>query len=123
MLSFLAKLFSIPIFADLGSHFLLKHLNGSPTLLSEYAYVLRPGGIIYTITDVHDLHLWMVKHLTDFPAFDRISNDDECLKDENDPCVKVVYGSTEEGKKVARNGGEKWFAAFRRREEPIEGEE
>ncbi|KAH9057883.1 putative methyltransferase-domain-containing protein [Lactarius vividus] len=27
----------------------------SPTLLAEYAYVLRPGGIVYTITDVKDL--------------------------------------------------------------------
>ncbi|CAG8744653.1 14903_t:CDS:2, partial [Acaulospora morrowiae] len=28
-------------------------------LLAEYAYVLRVGGIIYTITDVEDLHAWM----------------------------------------------------------------
>ena len=79
------------------------------------------GGIIYTITDVHDLHLWMVEHLANFPAFERIPNDDPSLV--QDPCVKVVYGSTEEGKKVARNGGDKWFAAFRRKEEPVEGEE
>ena len=26
----------------------------SPTLLAEYAYVLKPGGIVYTITDVRD---------------------------------------------------------------------
>ena len=30
----------------------------SSTLLAEYAFVLRPGGRLYTITDVHDLHLW-----------------------------------------------------------------
>jgi tRNA (guanine-N(7)-)-methyltransferase len=31
----------------------------SPTLLAEYAYVLRPGGVVYTITDVKDLAEWM----------------------------------------------------------------
>lgn len=48
----------------------------SPTLLAEYAYVLREGGIIYTITDVHDLHLWMVKHLSAHPLFQRIPDEE-----------------------------------------------
>ncbi|TFY72060.1 hypothetical protein EVG20_g969 [Dentipellis fragilis] len=47
----------------------------SPTLLAEYAYVLRPGGIVYTITDVHDLHLWMKGHLDAFPLFEAVSED------------------------------------------------
>ena len=38
----------------------------SPTLLAEYAYILRPGGIVYTITDVRDLHDWMRAHLEAF---------------------------------------------------------
>jgi len=46
------------------------------TLLSEYAYVLRPGGIIYTISDVKDLHLWMVKHLEAHPLFVRIPDEE-----------------------------------------------
>ncbi|KAN0063931.1 tRNA (guanine-N(7)-)-methyltransferase (tRNA(m7G46)-methyltransferase) [Thecaphora frezii] len=91
----------------------------SPTLLAEYAYVLRPGGIVYTITDVKDLHLWMVRHLEDFPLFQRIGEDE--LKD--DPCVDAVKYATEEGKKVERNKGDKWFAAFRRIEDPVFGEE
>ncbi|PNP75211.1 hypothetical protein FNYG_11354 [Fusarium nygamai] len=44
----------------------------STTLNSEYAYALRPGGILYTITDVEDLYLWMVQHLEAHPAFERI---------------------------------------------------
>lgn len=44
----------------------------SQTLLSEYAYVLRPGGMLYTATDVHDLHDWMVRHLDEHPCFARI---------------------------------------------------
>ena len=31
------------------------------TLLAEYAYLLRPGGLLYTITDVEDLGNWQVR--------------------------------------------------------------
>ena len=42
----------------------------SSTLTAEYAYVLRPGGKIYTITDVEDLHLWMVARFEESPSFE-----------------------------------------------------
>ncbi|EPQ27955.1 uncharacterized protein PFL1_04282 [Pseudozyma flocculosa PF-1] len=92
----------------------------SPTLLAEYAYVLRPGGIVYTITDVRDLHVWMVRHLDDFPLFERIDEERE-LK--HDPCVDAVKFATEEGKKVQRNKGDKFFMAFRRLPDPPFGQE
>ncbi|KDR76411.1 hypothetical protein GALMADRAFT_247892 [Galerina marginata CBS 339.88] len=85
----------------------------SPTLLAEYAYVLRLGGIVYTITDVQDLHDWMKTHLTAFPLFEPV--DEETLRSEGKgPIIDAVYTSTEEGKKVERNGGQKWLACFRR---------
>jgi tRNA (guanine-N7-)-methyltransferase len=85
----------------------------SPTLLAEYAYVLRPGGIVYTITDVKDLHEWMNKHLSAFPLFELV--DEETLRFEGKgDIIDAVYTSTEEGKKVERNGGNKWLACFRR---------
>jgi tRNA (guanine-N7-)-methyltransferase len=85
----------------------------SPTLLAEYAFVLRPGGIVYTITDVKDLHEWMKVHLTAFPLFEPV--DEETLRKEGKgPIIDAVYTSTEEGKKVQRNGGDKWLACFRR---------
>lgn len=43
------------------------------TLLAEYAYVLCEGGIVYTITDVKDLHDWIVEHFTQHPLFGRLS--------------------------------------------------
>jgi len=86
----------------------------STTLNSEYAYVLRPGGIVYTITDVPDLHGWMVQHFEAHPSFERVSEEDQ----EADPCVAVMRTETEEGKKVERNGGQKHIALFRRLEEP-----
>ncbi|KZO96745.1 tRNA-methyltransferase [Calocera viscosa TUFC12733] len=82
----------------------------SPTLLAEYAYVLKPGGLLYTITDVKDLHDWMVEHLTAFPLFERIPDGDLL----GDPVFDAIVTSTEEGKKVERNQGNKWPAVFRR---------
>lgn len=80
------------------------------TLLSEYAFVLKEGGIIYTITDVEDLHLWMVKHLDEHPLFER--KDKEWEK--QDKCVELMWNSTEEGQKVTRNNGDKWVACYER---------
>ncbi|TFK50077.1 putative methyltransferase [Heliocybe sulcata] len=85
----------------------------SPTLLAEYAYALRPGGIVYTITDVLDLHEWMRTHLENFPLFEPV--DEETLRAEGKgPILDAVRQSTEEGKKVERNNGDKWLACFRR---------
>ncbi|EPQ54281.1 putative methyltransferase [Gloeophyllum trabeum ATCC 11539] len=85
----------------------------SPTLLAEYAYALRPGGIVYTITDVLDLHEWMKTHLENFPLFEPV--DEETLRSEGKgPILDAVRQSTEEGKKVERNNGDKWLACFRR---------
>lgn len=86
----------------------------SVTLNSEYAYVVRPGGIIYTITDVEDLHNWMVKHFESHPSFQRVPEEEQ----EADECVSVMRTETEEGKKVERNKGQKFVALFRRLEDP-----
>ncbi|KAJ3411799.1 tRNA (guanine-N(7)-)-methyltransferase (tRNA(m7G46)-methyltransferase) [Chytridiales sp. JEL 0842] len=84
----------------------------TPQLLAEYAYILRPGGIIYTVTDVKDLHDWMVKHLDAHPLFERLSKDEM----DSDPCVPCVMQDTEEGKKVERNKGSKYLMCYRRLE-------
>ncbi|KAI1106595.1 putative methyltransferase [Jackrogersella minutella] len=84
------------------------------TLCSEYAYVLKPSGIVYTITDVEDLHLWMVQHLEAHPSFERVSEEEQ----DADACVEVMKMETEEGKKVERNKGQKFVALFRRLEDP-----
>jgi hypothetical protein len=45
----------------------------SSNLLSEYAFVLRPGGLLYTATDVPALHEWMSSTLEAHPLFRRVS--------------------------------------------------
>lgn len=82
----------------------------STRLLDEYAYVLRPQvGKLYTITDVQALHEWHVAQCAAHPLFARIP-DDELV---HDPCVHAMITETEEGKKVARNKGQKYYAVYR----------
>jgi tRNA (guanine-N7-)-methyltransferase len=87
----------------------------SPTLTAEYAYVLKPGGIIYTITDVEDLHHWMKEHLEACPLLERVPEDEA----EADECVQIMKNATEESQKVTRNGGHKFVVCFRRLEDPV----
>ncbi|EEH41546.2 tRNA (guanine-N(7)-)-methyltransferase [Paracoccidioides lutzii Pb01] len=109
----------------------------SVSLNAEYAYVLRPGGKLYTITDVEELHRWIVNHFEGVDGGgDREEKADEEAGDggantvkelfervgdeelEQDPCVKVMMEETEEGKKVTRNKGHKYVAVWRRKEDP-----
>lgn len=91
-------------------------------LLSEYAFALRPGGLVYTITDVVDMHHWMVDALEKHPLFERVSDEDLSA----DAVVPLLYNSTEEGKKVFRNklsgqnhgDGDVRLAVYRRRPDP-----
>lgn len=71
---------------------------------------------MYTITDVEDLHLWMVKHFDEHGSFVRVDEGD--MDDEQSKCVEVMRTETEEGKKVERNGGLKLVACFRRAGDP-----
>ncbi|TKA81473.1 tRNA (guanine-N(7)-)-methyltransferase [Friedmanniomyces simplex] len=86
----------------------------STTLNSEYAFVMKPGGKVYTITDVEDLHVWMAEHFAAHPSFERVGEEEL----EGDECVGTMRTETEEGKKVERNSGTKYVVVFRRLEDP-----
>lgn len=83
----------------------------SERLLSEYAYVLKPKARLYCITDVKELHEWHVAKCDAHPLFRRLP--DEQVETE-DPCVQAMKTETEEGKKVARNNGNKYYAVYER---------
>ncbi|GAB6031650.1 tRNA (guanine-N(7)-)-methyltransferase, variant 2 [Chamberlinius hualienensis] len=83
----------------------------NPQLLAIYAYVLRPGGMVYTITDVYEMHEWMVKHFEEHPLFQRM---DEHKLQMEDIVMTKIYHCTEEGQKVTRNNGNKFVAVFMR---------
>ncbi|KAF4549443.1 tRNA (guanine-N(7)-)-methyltransferase-like protein [Elsinoe fawcettii] len=111
----------------------------SQTLNAEYAYVLRPGGLVFTITDVRDLHDWIVTHFGKSEGWERVDvskvveatekgqggevGEIEVVngppaEGEIEGCVRLMMGETEEGKKVARNKGSRFVAVFRRLEDP-----
>lgn len=66
--------------------------------------------------DPEDLHEWMAHHLHAHPLFEYIPTEE--LQD--DPVLLAARTSTEEGKKVERNKGDKWVACFRRKDDPTE---
>lgn len=71
---------------------------------------------MYTVTDVLDLHEWMVKHFEEHPLFTRLSDEDLS----KDPVVDKLYQSSEEGQKVTRNNGDKYLAVFQRIKDPYD---
>ena len=117
------------------------------TLCAEYAYVLKPGGIVWTITDVEELAGWMAAR---FGAFGRnepgksrdglVANDEgveegdersfeqlEVPREGEEAAwadreigmlVRCIREETEEGKKVSRNGGKKFVSVWRKRDDP-----
>ena len=89
----------------------------SERLLSEYAYFLAPGGKLYCITDVKVLHEWHVAKCDAHPLFERIEDEKELA---DDPCVNAMITETEEGKKVARNKGSKYYAVYRYRDDLVQ---
>ncbi|KAG9448689.1 hypothetical protein H6P81_008654 [Aristolochia fimbriata] len=84
-------------------------------LLDEYAYTLQVGGTIYTITDVEELGIWMKSCLEEHPLFEAVPREEL----EVDPVVKLLTSATEEGQKVARNGGQTYQAVYRRIAAPL----
>ncbi|BGP03372.1 tRNA guanine-N7-methyltransferase [Rhodotorula toruloides ATCC 204091] len=108
----------------------------SPTLLAEYAYVLRPGGLLYTITDVPDLHIWMTSHIGAFPLFQRLTDEEidnigltsgegvvgyegsDLQRERERAVMEAVKKRTEEGRKVERNQGGKEWSVWRRLPDP-----
>lgn len=105
--------------------------------MAEYAYVLRPGGLLYTITDVPDLHVWMTSHLEAFPLFKRLTEEEidnlglesgegvqgqeggELNREREREVMVAVKRRTEEGKKVERNDKGKEWSVWRRLEDPL----
>jgi tRNA (guanine-N7-)-methyltransferase len=80
------------------------------TLLDEYAFLLKPGGVLYTITDVEELGGWIKNKLEGHPMFERLTEEEM----EEDAAAVLLREATEEGQKVKRNGGKTWRNVYRR---------
>ncbi|KAK9099769.1 hypothetical protein Scep_023199 [Stephania cephalantha] len=82
----------------------------SDSLLDEYAYVMKVGGLVYAVTDVEELGEWIRGCLERHCLFQRVGDEEAA----GDPVAKVLDSATEEGKKVFRNGGLTFRCVFRR---------
>lgn len=87
----------------------------SKGLLAEYAYVLRSDGLLYTATDVEELHQWMTSVLNEHPLFEQLSDSVTAA----DPVFSLLDDTTEEGQKVARNSGQCYKACYKRIADPF----
>lgn len=97
-------------------------------LLTIYAYVLRPGGRIYTMTDVPELAEWMETKMSAHPLFRRchhltLPEDSKTGAVEKasveDETVRLLEcGVTEEGMKAAREGRGATISVFERIPDP-----
>jgi tRNA (guanine-N7-)-methyltransferase len=54
----------------------------SSSLNAEYAFVLKPGGFLYTITDVEEYHYWILRHFGVYNHENNNAGNNEA-KDEN----------------------------------------
>lgn len=82
-------------------------------LLSVYAYLMCPGGLLYHATDVKELHEWMDQACEEHPLFVRVPREEVA----DDPCIEAVTSETEESKRVknlGRFGHEVHLSIFRR---------
>ncbi|XP_037938655.1 tRNA (guanine-N(7)-)-methyltransferase-like [Teleopsis dalmanni] len=79
-------------------------------LLSEYAYVLKAGGMVYIMTDVEDLYSWILYHLERHPLYEKVGEKEIA----SDPLTPKLYQSSEEGAKVVRNKGQHFLTVFKR---------
>ena len=104
----------------------------SETLCAEYAFVLRPGGIVWTITDVEELATWMRTRFAEvgvgegdpLQLFEEVlplpeeGKEKEWADKEVGMLLRSIREETEEGKKVTRNGGRKFVSVWKRRQDP-----
>ncbi|EDV29478.1 uncharacterized protein TRIADDRAFT_18672 [Trichoplax adhaerens] len=79
-------------------------------LRHDIEYLLQLRGLVYTVTDVEEVHIWMKSHLNEHPLFEEVKL--ESLS--HDAILKFLGDCTEEGQKVTRNDGKKFTAIFKR---------
>jgi tRNA (guanine-N7-)-methyltransferase len=91
------------------------------------------NGRLYCITDVKELHDWHVAACDAHPSFRRLlvstangteatattgaaneKGKDAPFEESSDPCIHAMRYTTEEGQKVDRNGGSKYYAVYER---------
>jgi len=83
----------------------------SPGLVQEYAYWLRVGGLLYTVSDVETLEEWMIGCLDASPLFRRLTEEEIDSHSANHrTVVDTVINTSEDAQRTARKGLKKNYA-------------
>lgn len=85
-----------------------------PGLVHEYAFWLKVGGLLYTVSDVPELEKWMVDCLDACPLFERLSNEEVLADELNRKVIDIVTSTSEDAQRTERKGLAKNFAVHRR---------
>lgn len=85
----------------------------TPSLASEYAYLLGEGGYLYIATDVHSLFNEMVQVLNAHPQFERIDTE-PVRAAPHAAVVNAILCESDEAKRVDQNLGDKYYAVYER---------
>eukprot|EP01063_Lacrimia_lanifica_P024794 TRINITY_DN32637_c0_g1_i1.p1 TRINITY_DN32637_c0_g1~~TRINITY_DN32637_c0_g1_i1.p1 ORF type:complete len:267 (+),score=127.69 TRINITY_DN32637_c0_g1_i1:55-855(+) len=86
----------------------------SPTLLHEYAYVLKDGGLLYTVTDVKELGEWNQGHLDASPLFERLSDEEVAAN----PFIDYVANASEDAVRTTKQNLSKYYSIHRKKPAP-----
>ena len=79
-------------------------------LVPEYAYIMKEGGLLYTVTDVKELADWMQLHLDNSPLFKRLTPEEV----ESDPYIKYVANSSEDAVRTEKQNLTKHYSIHRK---------
>jgi tRNA (guanine-N7-)-methyltransferase len=83
----------------------------SPGLVHVYAYWVKVGGLVYTVSDVPELEKWMIDCLDASPLFQRLT-DEELERDR--VVLDIAVTTSEDAQRAQRKGLPKNFAVHRR---------
>lgn len=81
----------------------------SPGLVHEYAYWLRAGGKLYTVSDVEELEAWMTDCLDACPLFRR-ATEEELSSELEQRVLQIIINASEDAQRTTRKGLRKHFA-------------
>ncbi|SCU64388.1 tRNA (guanine-N(7)-)-methyltransferase, putative [Trypanosoma equiperdum] len=82
----------------------------SPGLVQEYAYWLKVGGFLFTVSDVEELEQWMVTCLDGCPLFRQLSQEELAGNEMVRKMLDYAANSSEDAQRTTRKGLQKHYA-------------
>ncbi|EKF31887.1 tRNA (guanine-N(7)-)-methyltransferase, putative,methyltransferase, putative [Trypanosoma cruzi marinkellei] len=86
----------------------------SPGLVHEYAYWLRIGGLLFTVSDVEELEQWMISCLDGCPLFRRLSEEELQSDSMTRKVLSYATNASEDAQRTERKGLQKHYAVYLR---------